>query len=52
MAQAGIFVKIADVEPRVLQSYSWDGKTVGKTVFEISVKSGPLTDAEKRLLFK
>ncbi|MCA9179413.1 MAG: hypothetical protein KDB14_33380 [Planctomycetales bacterium] len=34
------------------QSYSWDGKTVGKTVFEISVKSGPLTDAEKRLLLK
>jgi hypothetical protein len=32
------------------QCYSWLGKEIPKTMFEIAVKCGPLTEAEKRLL--
>ncbi len=32
------------------QSYSWAGQTIDKTVFEIAVKSKPLTDIEKQYL--
>lgn len=34
------------------QSYAWDGKTIKKTVFEISVKSTELTGEEKKALLK
>jgi hypothetical protein len=32
------------------QGFGWAGKEVGKTVFEISVKTTPLTEAEKKYL--
>lgn len=36
-----------------MQGYSWEGVPIGPTVFEISVKAGPLTDVEaKHLLGK
>lgn len=35
-----------------VQGYSWDGKTVEKTAFEIAVKVGPLTPDESRRLLK
>lgn len=34
------------------QAYSWDGKPLGKTVFEIAVTPGPLSATEGRKLLK
>jgi hypothetical protein len=34
------------------QAYSWDGKPIAKTVFEIAVKSDALTEAESKKLLK
>jgi hypothetical protein len=34
------------------QYYSWDGSEIDPTVFEISVKAGPLTFAEGKMLLK
>jgi hypothetical protein len=34
------------------QYYSWDGTEIPITVFEIAVKSGPLTESERKLLLK
>lgn len=36
----------------VTQGYSWAGKPIPKTVFEIAVKAGSLTDAESKKLLK
>ncbi len=32
------------------QGYTWQGTPIGPSVFEISVKAGPLTDAEQKVL--
>ena len=34
------------------RALAWDGKTIPRTVFEIAVKSGDLTEPEKRALLK
>jgi hypothetical protein len=34
------------------QAYSWKGKEIGKTTFEIAVSAGPLTAAEQKALLK
>jgi hypothetical protein len=38
--------------PGNMQKYSWNGKPISKTVFEIAVKSEALTDAEAKRLLK
>ena len=35
-----------------VQGFAWDGQPIGKTVFEIAVKSGPLAAEESRRLLK
>ncbi|HXD87590.1 MAG TPA: hypothetical protein VN641_13925 [Urbifossiella sp.] len=35
-----------------VQGFAWDGQPIDKTVFEIAVKSGPLTAEESRRLLK
>jgi hypothetical protein len=44
------FSKAANNNPD--QTYSWAGESIDKTVFEIAVKAGELTDDEKALLLK
>ena len=34
------------------QAYTWAGKPIGKTTFEISVKEGELSPDEKRFLLE